>query len=105
MTAFLQTYIHPTSRIDQKLDVKTAEQVQRNRRFLTSVIRCIESLRGHRDDATSNTINRGNLRALLDFCIVSVDKELENHLQTGARNAQYISKTAQNELLICKKLS
>ena len=110
MTAFLQTYIHPTSRIRQKLNVNTAEQVERTRRFLTSIIRCIEycgrqgsSRWGHKNNATSSTINCGNLRALLDFCIVSEDTELKAHLETGAKNAQHISKTAQNEFLICIK--
>ena len=110
LNAFLQTYQDPVSRIDQRLSTKTSEQVEKNRRFLMSVMRCIEycgrqgiSLRGHRDDEGSTNSNQGNFRALLDLRVSSGDEDLKSHLETCAKNARYISKTSQNELIVCMK--
>ena len=65
------------------------------------------SLRGHSDDSTSENVNHGNLKALLkapiDLCVVLGHSVLNEHLKTGAKNAQYPSKTAQNDLLTCVK--
>ena len=108
MNAFLQTYRNPTSRIDQRLTTKTTEQVQKNRKFLRSIIRCIEycgrqgiSLRDDRDDGDDHDhrVNHGNFRALLNLFTASGDDDLHNHLETCAKNAKYISKTGQNELI------
>lgn len=48
-----------------------------------------------------HSLNHGNFKALLDFRIDSGDIALENHLKTCAKNATYISKITQNELLDC----
>ena len=110
MDAFVKTHQNPSSRIDQTITTDATKQVEKNRSFLHSIIRCIEfcgrqgiSLRGHRDGAKSDFGNQGNLRALPDLCIASGDKELQEHLEKGAKNAQYISKTAQNDFLTCIK--
>ena len=62
------------------------------------------ALRGHRDDFKTYApfVNCGNLRALVNFRIDSGDTALK-HMETYARNASYISKSAQNELLECMK--
>ena len=54
------------------------------------------SLRGHRDDSTSENVNQIS-------CVVLGHSVLNEHLKTGAKNAQYTSKTAQNDLLTCMK--
>ena len=47
--------------------------------------------------------HQGNFKSLLDFCIDPGDICLQAYLETCDRNASYISKTTQNELLDCKK--
>ena len=47
----------------------------------------------------------GNFKALLAFRIDAGDKVLEDHLKSAEKNATYISKTVQNELIsICRQL-
>ena len=60
-------------------------------------------MRGHRDDETSTSYNKGNFKALLALRVNACDKVLEHHLDTCARNATYISITTQNELLLSVK--
>ena len=60
-------------------------------------------MRGHRDDSTSENVNHGNCKALVDICVVSGDSVFDQHLQTGAKNVLYISKAAQNDLFTCMK--
>jgi len=81
MDAFLQTMDKPRCRVDQILS-----QGERNRRFLESIIRCLElcgrhgiALRGHRDDGilledTEESTNMGNFKALIK--LVSLTDEL-----------------------------
>ena len=54
-------------------------------------------LRGHREG--SSTRNPDNFKALLKFRVDSGDKLLQDHLETGPRNATYASKTIQNEII------
>ena len=62
------------------------------------------ALRGHRDDATNlDKTHQENFKSLLDFQIDAGDVHLKEHLETCAKNASYISKTTQNELLECIK--
>ena len=41
----------------------------------------------------------GNFQALLEFRIDSGDQTLQHHLKRAPRNATYISKTIQNEMI------
>ena len=41
----------------------------------------------------------GNFQALFEFRIDSGDQTLQRHLKTAPRNAIYISKTIQNEMI------
>ena len=64
------------------------------------------ALRGHRDDHTQVVSalhsNHGNFLALLQFRVEAGDQVLDNHMKTAQGNAQYTSKTIQNELIsIC----
>ena len=110
-SAFIDTYLKPDERIDNVMNKHVKDTVQRNRQFLTSIIKCIElcgrngiALRGHRDDATSfDKSHQGNFKNLLDFRIDAGDTYLKEHLETCAKNASYISKTTQNDLLECIK--
>ena len=55
-------------------------------------------LRGHRDDQTSTSSNRGNFRAILET-MAKRDDTLREHLQTGRKNAQYTPRTIHNEVI------
>ena len=57
------------------------------------------ALRGQRDDDPTNASLSGNFQALLEFRVQSGDQILQNHLQTAPRNATYISKTIQNQMI------
>ena len=57
------------------------------------------ALRGRRDDDPGNSSFQGNFQALLEFRIESGDQTLQQHLKTAPRNATYISKTIQNEII------
>ena len=60
---------------------------------------------GHRDDVTDierdidDLEYHGNFRALLNFRVDAGDKVLAEHLATAPRNATYISKTIQNQMI------
>ena len=93
------------------MTVCTKAVTQKNRTFLTSILKCVElcgrnglALRGHRDDATNtDKTHQGNFKNLLDFCSDAGDIALKEHLETSRKNASYISKTTQNQLLDCVK--
>ena len=68
------------------------------------MIACLEvcgrrsiSLRGYQDDSTSDSLNQGNFKALIQLRIDAGDVSLETHLQTCSKCATYMSKAAQNE--------
>ena len=90
--------------------------IEKNRHVLKSILKCIEfcgrrgiTLRGHRDNDTqidtaekdSHHTNTGNFKELIRFQIDSGDSILEEHLRNCPKNATYVSKTTQNELLLC----
>ena len=65
-------------------------------------------LRGHRDDGTLNLddmphSNEGNFRELLRYRAESGDSKLKEQLKTSGKNATYISKTTQNQLIVVAK--
>lgn len=89
------------------------EKIKENRSRLIPIVETISfvgrqniPLRGHRDDGqldvdNNSPINEGNFRALLKFRIQSGDIQLRNHLESSSVRSTYISKTTQNELIIC----
>ena len=111
MDAFISTYGKPSSQISFMLSSSEKDIVKKNQEFLTSIIKCVEfcgrqglALKGHRDDSTTvDKKHQGNFRSLLDFRIDAGDKVLEEHLAKDPKNASYISKTTQKELLDCVK--
>ena len=92
--------------IDQQINNLLQQEIKRNRKILKSpfktVIFCGKNniaLRGPRDDDPQNASLSGNFKALLEFRIDSGDQTLQHHLETAPRNAIYISKTIQNEMI------
>ena len=59
--------------------------------------------RGHPDDSKHHPNIGDYSTGGVDNCVVvrSGDKFLERHLKTSSKNASYISKTAQNDLISC----
>ena len=92
--------------IDQQINNLLQQQINRNREILKSLFKTIIfcgknniALRGTRDDDPRNPSLSGNFQALLEFRIDSGDQTLKHHLETAPRNATYVSKTIQNEMI------
>jgi len=105
LNEFVRVYNQPGGRLDNLLTTEAQMTAQRNRSVLTSIAKCVEwcarqgiALRGHRDDSTSTYLNQGNFRALVSFR-AETDQVLDNHLKCADKNATYVSKTVQNDLL------
>ena len=108
LNVFISTVNNPSTRIDCTLSDQSAALVEKNRKVLGSIIKSVEfcgrqgiALRGHREDETS--MNQGNFLSLLKYRVDAGDTALKEHLESCARNATYISKTSQNQLLSCIK--
>ena len=96
-------------------DRKYKHEVEENRKILVPIIDTIVTLgrlglpfRGHRDDSKYHpkvgeysTGGVGNFVEFLQFRVRGGDKVLEQHLKTCSKNASYISKTSQNDLISC----
>ncbi|CAF5004578.1 unnamed protein product, partial [Rotaria sp. Silwood1] len=108
---FLYMYKNPAASIEMVLDNKRRRQILENRERLKPIVETILvcgrlnfPLRGHRDDGKllfneESIIERGNFRALLQYRVDAGDHALREHLQSCDRNATYISKTIQNQLI------
>ena len=114
---FLHSYENPDANIDILLDQNLRYQTKYNRSVLEKIIRaiilagkCGLALRGRRDDGellcpddfNDIDVSSGNFRELLQYtahsgCSVTKAHLLNNH----RKNASYISKTAQNQLIAC----
>ena len=97
------------------IDNNRKNTIMQNRQKLVPIVDAIIvcgrqglALRGHRDDSkyqpdlgSYSTEQTGNFVELLNFRIRGGDKALEEHLSKCPKNATYISKTTQNELIEC----
>jgi hypothetical protein len=96
-----------------QVDTTRSKQIKDNRERLKPIIETVLlcgrqniPMRGHRDDGAMDCAdgksvveNDGNFRALLRFRVSAGDINLRNHLEQAAKNATYVSKTTQNELI------
>ena len=110
LASFCASIEKPSSRIDSVLLSVQQQRIAHNRKVIASITECIElcgrqgiALRGHRDDATTeeHAEDQGKLKADIQFRIKSGDKIFQEHLASCGDNATYISKTSQNDLLLC----
>ncbi|CAF3333155.1 unnamed protein product [Rotaria sp. Silwood2] len=112
MENFLYIYSKkPEASVELLMDKRLQKEIAENRARLKPIIETILlcgrqnfPLRGHRDDGDVLTNNdssskEGNFRALLRYRIEGGDTALKCHLGTCNKNASYVSKTAQNELI------
>ena len=102
LKASLQT---PENTVQYKINVQNKDMYDKNCRLLTMIVKSINlcgkqnlSLRGHRDDSTSTSSNKGNFLAILKL-LAGHDKELTEHIEKTPKNAKYTSKTIQNQLI------
>ena len=77
------------------------ENINALRAIISTTILCGKQnilLRGHRDDSTITVSNKGNFHAIL-MLLGNSDKNLQEHLLTGRRNATSTSKPVQEEVI------
>ena len=105
--ALTSTILNPEKSIQQCISQQAHahDHYQNNLCVLSTIVRAILfcgrqniALRGHRDDHTSDSVNKGNFIALLNL-LAEFDQDLNHHLQFGKKNYRYTSKTIQNQLL------
>ena len=108
MEALKSSINNPCSSVNNQLQKVTNAEITNN----SYIIKCIAetvlfcgrqciALRGHRDDSTASSCNKGNFLALLDYSIKFGNVTLEKHLKEAGRNALYTSKTIQNQVIEC----
>jgi hypothetical protein len=100
--------------IQTHIDTARIKQIEENRQRLIPIISTILlcgrqniPLRGHRDSGSVEKLinedslvkNEGNFRALLKYRIDGGDLILRQHLDNAVKNATYISKTTQNDII------
>ena len=106
---FKQTYTSHTHRIDVRKSDISSENLAFNSKLLPLIAEVVftcarqrVALQSHQQDKVDfscfPTGNEGNFIAILRL-LAKADCDLERHLISGPRNAKYISKTIQNELL------
>ena len=101
--------------INVLIDTNRKKKIEENRQKLVPIFDAIIvcgrqelALRGHRDDAKYQAApgdysmeKTGNFLELLNFRVRGGDNFLKEHLFKCSKNATYISKTTQNELINC----
>ena len=92
-----------------------SQKVKQNRVILRNILDCVihcartnSSFRGHRDDfkylpkpGEHSSGGIGCFNETLNFAVRNGNTVLEDHLNNCSKNATYISKTSQNELIKC----
>ena len=95
------------------IDTSRQNKIQEAKTVLSPIIDTVAlccrmgiSLRGHRDDSqyypTPGGYSKGqvgNFIRLINFAVRHGDSNLENHLKSASKNARYLSKTIQNDII------
>lgn len=112
---FLRAYHYPNMEVRNLIYEKRLSQSEQNQEKLLPIVKTVIMLgrqniplRGHRDDGpiyleTAPTSNEGNFQAMLRFRVDAGDKILEKHLNTASSRSTYLSKTVQNDIIVCCK--
>jgi hypothetical protein len=111
---FCMTHEGRANNIVARINAAERKTIEENRKKLIPIIKTVIlcgaqniPLRGHRDDGnidctgSSSNFGEGNFRALLKFRVDAGDEVLASHLTSCGKNASYISKTTQNEIIDC----
>ncbi|XP_065677504.1 52 kDa repressor of the inhibitor of the protein kinase-like [Hydra vulgaris] len=97
------------------IDTNVKEKIMKNRQILRPIVDAITfcgqtntPLRGHRDDSQNlpeageySKCGTGCFNKLLNFAVRNGNDVLGSHLNNCSKNASYISKTSQNEIIKC----
>lgn len=104
-SSFAAVIQNPKESVRFKLSEANELIYKKNEHILKSIIKVVLlcgkqniALRGHRDDSTSTSGRKGNFHAILSL-LSDNDDVLRQHLLEGRKNAQYTSKTIQNQLI------
>ena len=109
--AFADNFVANKVTVACQLDNERRRQQEEQRARLFPIVKTVIlcgrlgiALRGHRDDGWLDvekpvSASQGNFRSLLTFRVDAGDTVLKQHLATAGKNATYISKTTQNELI------
>ena len=99
--AIIRSVQKPKETLPYRISTQNQEMFEKNmnalRAIISTIILCGKQnipLRGHRDDSTGTASNKGNFHAIL-MLLGNSDKNLQEHLLTGRRNATSTSKTVQ----------
>ena len=113
---FLDTFHGKTVPIDVMVDSMRVKKIKENQSVLLPIIDAIifcgrqgVALRGHRDDSSyypppgeySTGGNVGNFIELINFGIRRGDESLKCHYEKHFKNASYLSKSTQNDIIKC----
>ena len=111
MAEFITRYQQPSAAINIHMQVAAKQRLEDNQRVIESLFKVVLlcgmqglALRGHRDDhiewdeEREESGNQGNFTALVRFR-AETDEILKKHLHNAPRNAKYMSKTIQNQLI------
>ena len=115
LTIFLSNMSGKTQPINVLLNINAQKLIAENRNKLVPIVDTIRlcgrlciPLRGHRDDSqyhpqvgSYSQGGVGNFVELLNYRVRGGDVVLAEHLKKCSKNATYISKTTQNELISC----
>ena len=115
LSKLLSDFSGVSQAIDVMIDNQLKSLLQENREKLKAIIETVAFLgrnglpfRAHRDDSQYNpevgTYGEGRaglFMECLNFRVKYGDQVLKNHLRTCPKNASYISKTTQNDLIKC----
>lgn len=106
MNNFVRVMKQEVVPVDQQLNTILQQQIAKNRTIMASLFKTVLfcgrnniAFRGSRDEDPSNESLKGNFQALLYFRVESGDTVLQEHFETASRNATYVSKTIQNEMI------
>ena len=114
-TSFQQQMLGKAQPINVVIDENRRKKISENKKKLIPIVDTIItcgrlglSFRGHRDDSQYHPdlggysqTGVGNFIELLNMTVRAGDVNLADHLKTCAKNATYISKTTQNEIIRC----
>ena len=101
---------NPSGAVNVLMDIQVQKQLEESQKVIESLFKCVMFLgkqglpfRGHRDDNIewedpSEEANVGNFVELVRFR-AETDPVLKRHLENSPKNAQYTSKTIQNQLI------
>ena len=106
--ALKSSHNRPELAIDNQLKDIREDEIAKNRTIIKHIASAIHLcgtqsivLRGHRDkdDSTSDSDNKGNFLAILNYSIKCGNTMLAHHFKDASKNAVYTSETIQNQII------